>query len=107
MKPASAVSAIVAVVAAMAGFVLLTLRGQDPTSFAVFAGAVLLPQIVALGRQDKTQKMVEETQSDVAIVKHRTNGPLDRQAETLKELVGKVDDIGRKIEERDTDAGIS
>lgn len=91
MKVSSAVSVIAAVIAAMGGFVVLTLKGQDPTAFATFAGVALLPQTVALFRQDKTQQ-------DVAIIKHRTNGPLDRQAELLKELSVKVDDLGQAVE---------
>lgn len=103
MKISSAVSVIAAMIAAMGGFVVLTLKGQDPTAFATFAGVALLPQTMALFRQDKTQQ-------DVAIIKQRTNGPLDHQAEILSALSNKVDELGRAIEHLkggDGNAGVS
>lgn len=92
MKVVSAVSVIAALIAAMAGFVYLSVKGIDTTAFVAFAGAVLLPQAVQMFRQDKTQQ-------DVAIIKQRTNGPLDRQAETLTEMSQKLDALGQAVEE--------
>lgn len=101
MKATSAVSVVVACLGAMTGFVVLTVRGQDPTPFAMFAGSVILPQAVALFRQDKVQRIQEDATADIAIIKQRTNGPLDRQAEILedirrdvKELKGGNDNAG-------------
>lgn len=86
MKLTSAVSVVVACLGAMTGFVVLTIKGQDPTPFAMFAGSVILPQAVSLFRQDKVQRVQEDATADIAIIKERTNGPLDRQAELLQEI---------------------
>lgn len=86
MKAASAVSVVVACLGAMTGFVVLSIKGQDPTPFAFFAGSVILPQAVSLFRQDKVQRVQEDATADIAIIKERTNGPLDRQAEILSEI---------------------
>lgn len=92
-KTSSVVAIVAAIIAAMVGFIILTIRGQDPTAFSIFASGVLIPQILTLLRQDKAQQGIEQIQQ-------RTNGPLDRQAETLRQISAKVDDIGKKIEGR-------
>lgn len=106
MKIVSAVAVIAALVAAMTGFVYLSVKGIDTTAFAAFAGAVLLPQAVALFRQDKTQQMVKDTQNDVAIVKERTNGPLDAQAATLEQILERLEAI-EESKGGKNDAGLS
>lgn len=93
MKATSAVSVVVASIAAIGGFVVLSVKGQDPAPYALFAGSVVLPQALALFRQDKTQEIQRDAQSDIAIIKQRTNGPLDRQAELLEQLVKDVQEL--------------
>lgn len=95
VKVSSAVSAVVAVVAAMAGFVILSVKGVDPTSYVTFVTVFLIPQVVQMVRQDKTQR-------DVEVIKHRTNGPLDAQAETLTRIEGEIREMR---EEGRNDAG--
>lgn len=79
VKLGSAVSVIVAFIAAMAGFVYLASKGIDTTAYIAFVGVTLLPQAMALFRGDKMQ-------ADVTQIKHRTNGPLDEQARILAEI---------------------
>lgn len=110
MKVVSAVAVVVAVVAAMAGFVYLSVKGIDTTAFVAFTAAVLLPQAVQMFQQDKTRSSQVETQKDVAIIKERTNGPLDRQAETLVKILNKLHSVDERLthlEGRDDNAGSS
>jgi len=92
VKASSIVAVIAAIVAAMTGFVVLTVRGQDPTAFGLFASGILIPQVVSLLRQEKTQKDVEE-------IKHRTNGPMNHQTEMLTQIQHDVGEI--RTEQKD------
>lgn len=102
MKVTSAVSVVIASLGAMTGFVVLTMRGGDPTPFAMFVGSVILPQAVSLLRQDKVQRIQEDATADIAVIKERTNGPLDRQAELLEEIRADIKEL-----KGGNDAGLS
>lgn len=95
------VGAIIAFMAIIAAFLVLTLAGKDTSIFVGFvtsAAVFLVPQLINILKTHSTEQTVNQMQSDVQEVKQRTNGP-------LAHMQGQIDDLARYIKKDGNDAG--
>lgn len=82
MKLLTVIIAGLGFIAVLAGLVVLTLAGKDTSifiGFATSAAVFLIPQLLSLLK-------VHSTQSDVAEIKHATNGPLTKMQEQVDQM---------------------
>lgn len=87
MKIAILVSTVLAFMAVLAGFVVLTLAGKDTSifvGFATSAAVFLIPQLLNLIK-------AHQTANDVAEVKQRTNGPLTEMQHQVNDIAVHLD----------------
>lgn len=92
---------VIAFLAVLAAFVVLTLNGKDTSTLIAFVGgasATVIPNIFTLLKSHSTSQQVTEMQTDVSEVKERTNGPLTRMAGQLADVASRIGAIESKLE---------
>lgn len=93
---------VIAFLAVLTAFVVLTLSGKDTSTLVAFVGgasASVIPNIFTLLRTHSTAQTVSEVQADVSEVKERTNGPLTRLAGQVAEVASRIGAIESKMRE--------
>lgn len=97
-KVAATFGVVTGFVAALTGFVVLTIQGVDTTDFVLFVGGaatMLVPQLLTLNKQGALQR-------DMEVVKERTNGPVTAIADNVKANVESQEEIVSRLKHLET-----